>query len=141
MRVINIEAALQANSMAAMSQCIANQSNPFNDSQTKRRISLLDLRPEDMFCENQSFGLVSNIILSVSLILTTNMFELMTWKSRPLFRYEEFDDPINCYNPALCAPNNFKILCFVEFYVHLKYQILKLIFQKFTDIGLICHSF
>ena len=70
MRVINIEAALQANSMAAMSQCIVHKTNHFNESQIQK-ISLLDLRSEDIFCGNISPCFISNSCLIILLILIT----------------------------------------------------------------------
>ncbi|CAG2160447.1 unnamed protein product [Oppiella nova] len=48
MRVVNIEAALQAHTMASMSQCIAYLPIPIN------------LRSEDILCENISFKVTSN---------------------------------------------------------------------------------
>jgi hypothetical protein len=72
MRIINIEAALQANSMASMSQCIVYlpiTNNYLNESHSQiesiKRVSLLDLRSDQILCENLSIILTPNVILIV----------------------------------------------------------------------------
>ncbi|CAG2103122.1 unnamed protein product [Medioppia subpectinata] len=73
MRVVNIEAALQAHTMASMSQCISYD-DPIPHTldnisyalpQNARKISLLDLRSEDIFCGNISFKVTSNDFLII----------------------------------------------------------------------------
>ena len=80
MRVVNIEAALQAHTMASMSQCIVHFPIPISDFdntshheiQNMRKISLLDLRSEDILCENISFKVTSNGFLIILLIVSIN---------------------------------------------------------------------
>jgi hypothetical protein len=79
MRIINIEAALQANSMASMSQCIVYlpiTNNYLNESHSQKikRVSLLDLRSDEILCESLSIILTPNVILIVLLSINRLCF-------------------------------------------------------------------
>lgn len=78
MRIINFEAAVQAYSIAHQSTCSihTNESNESiqNYGEKIKRISILDLRSNEITCENQSINcIVNNAVLAVILFINLKL--------------------------------------------------------------------